>query len=175
MRNAATKLLIRPARDADCAAASELCWRSKAVWGYDEAFMNRCRDSLAVTPERLERETVLVAEGQSGRLLGVVSVSAADAAVPAETTGATDSEPPEPPSAELELLFVAPEAMRAGLGATLLDHGCRAARDRGARVLWILSDPGAESFYRRRGAVRVGMRPSDAIPGRELPWLRLAL
>jgi len=166
MRNVATKLLIRPARHADCDAASELCWRSKAVWGYDETFMNQCRDSLAVTPNRLERETVLVAEGHGGQLLGVVSVSVSDAPSAGQHP---------PPSAELELLFVAPEAMRTGVGATLLNHGCRAARERGATVLWILSDPGAEPFYRRRGAVRVGMRPSDAIAGRELPWLRLAL
>jgi hypothetical protein len=41
--------------------------------------------------------------------------------------------------------------------------------------LLILSDPFAEAFYARLGAVRIGEGPSDAIPGRLLPLLEYAI
>ena len=34
---------LRPARPEEGAELIELCLRSKAVWGYDDAFMAACR------------------------------------------------------------------------------------------------------------------------------------
>ena len=49
------------------------------------------------------------------------------------------------------------------------------ARQRGARRMTILADPGARGFYEAMGARFLRMAASDAIPGRELPLLELAL
>jgi RimJ/RimL family protein N-acetyltransferase len=76
-------------------------------------------------------------------------------------------------NAEIELLFVEPALMGQGVGRALLDEGIVEARRRGRAALWMLSDPDAEPFSQRAGAVRVGLHPSDAIAGRVLPWLRL--
>ena len=41
---------IRPARVAEAAALSDLCFRSKAVWGYDAEFMALMPAALEVRP-----------------------------------------------------------------------------------------------------------------------------
>lgn len=149
---------IRDARVGDCPAATDLCLRSKASWGYDAAFMEQSRGALTVTPARLAGWCVRVAEDRDA---GLVGVSAVSIGAPAE--------------AELELLFVEPAVMGAGVGRALMRDVVARLRARDVTALWILSDPGAEPFYLRHGAVRVGLRPSDAIAGRLLPWLRLDL
>ena len=45
----------------------------------------------------------------------------------------------------------------------------------GFHTLHIHSDPFAEGFYLRNGAIRIGETPSGSIPGRLLPLLRLDL
>ena len=42
-------LALRPARPEEAPALTELCLRSKAVWGYDAAFMQACRRELTMT------------------------------------------------------------------------------------------------------------------------------
>jgi predicted N-acetyltransferase YhbS len=121
---------------------------------------------LTLTRERLERWSVRVAEAQDGELLGVVAFSM-EVMIEDMEDG--------PVQAELELLFVEPEWMGAGVGAALMRDITARLAERGVETLWILSDPGAEAFYVRLGARRAGLRPSDAIPGRKLPWLRLEL
>ena len=44
-----------------------------------------------------------------------------------------------------------------------------------ARRLTILADPFAAAFYEHTGARRVGEAPSDAIPGRLVPFYEIAL
>ena len=46
------------------------------------------------------------------------------------------------------------------------------ARGGGFTAFTVDADPGAEGFYRRMGAVRVGTSASGSIPGRRLPRLR---
>ncbi len=151
--------MIRKATSVDCEAVSELCMRSKQSWGYDQDFMNQSRAALTLTPERVESWTVRLAESPDGELLGVAAASSGDS----------------PREAELELMFVEPARMGAGVGAALMKDLSDWLLSGGVETLWILSDPGAEPFYQRLGAIRVGLRPSDAVAGRRLPWLRLDL
>ena len=144
---------IRPARLDEAAALSALALRSKAFWGYSTEFLERCRDELAVRPDKGH---TLVAEGRTG-LLGFVTI-----------TGA-------PPEGELDALFVEPAAVGRGVGRALLDAARALARAEGFRALAIQADPNAESFYLRHGAVRAGERPSASIPGRMLPLLFLTM
>ena len=149
-------LVIRaPAAD-EADALTGLCLRSKASWGYDDAFMAASRAALTVTPKRLATDRVWVAQ-QGGRLVGVVAVVDTDL------------------GCELDLLFVEPELKGSGIGRMLMNHVAASLRARGVAKLVILSDPNAEAFYRRCGAVRVGEAPSDAIADRLLPLLVLTL
>lgn len=147
---------LRSACEADLAVLSDLCFRSKAVWGYDAAFMEACRAELTLAPSDLLESSVQVAEG-GGRIVGVVQLAV------------TDSE------GSLEKLFVAPDALRTGAGHLLFAWAVETARKQGARTLTIESDPGAADFYRRMGARDAGRAPSGSVAGRWLPRLVLDL
>lgn len=72
--------------------------------------------------------------------------------------------------ADLDMLFVDPPAIGLGAGRALFDAAADLVRRRGARRMTILADPNAASFYERMGARYLRHAPSDAIPGRTLPF-----
>lgn len=141
---------VRKARQDEREALTAICQRSKAHWGYDEAFMRRSRGALTVKAERIESGDVLVAE-LDGAPLGVAAIA------------------PDDEHYEIELFFVDPQAMGHGVGTHLFGALVQHARARGISKLTILSDPNAAQFYEKMGAVKTGSAPSDAIPGRSLP------
>jgi len=144
---------IRPARIEEAAALSDLCVRSKAVWGYDDLFMALARGVLQVGGKQIAEGDVWVATTADGNLAGVVELA------PGEQPGTLD----------LDKLFVEPRHIRAGFGRALLDHARREARRRGATRLTVLADPYAAPFYERNGARRIGeARPTRSRDG----WCR---
>ena len=150
---------IRLARIEETSTLSELCVRSKAAWGYDEAFMALARVALEVRPEQIELGDVWVATAADGSPAGVVALG------PSE----------EPDTLDLDKLFIEPERIRTGVGRALIAHAIDEARHRGAKRLTILADPYAAGFYERNGARRIGEAPSDAIPSRSLPLYELLI
>jgi N-acetylglutamate synthase-like GNAT family acetyltransferase len=149
-------LRLRTPRRNEAAALTELCLRSKAVWGYGEEFMQACRGELTVTASMIQSSRFKVAE-IDGHLVGAVQVT-----VKGEL-------------AELDKLFVEPIGLRRGAGSALFRWAIAAAREAGAETLAIEADPCAAGFYRRMGAVDKGTAPSRSIPGRLLPRLELPL
>ena len=149
-------LRLRTPRIDEATALTELCLRSKAVWGYDDDFMRACRAELTLTASSMQSSLLKIAE-IDGQLAGVAQVTV------------------KGDRADLDKLFVEPARLRCGTGKTLFDWARAAARDSGAAVLMIEADPGAAEFYRRMGAVDDGTAPSGSIPGRVLPRLRLTL
>lgn len=145
---------LRPARVDETPALSALAWRSKAHWGYDEAFLEACRAELTVRPEHVAAGRVVVATS-GPRVVGFSILLGG------------------PPRAELEMLFVEPDAI--GTGSALLTQLRVDALALGCRALRIEADPNATGFYERHGAVRVGDQPSATFPGRTLPILELDL
>lgn len=75
-------------------------------------------------------------------------------------------------TAELDYLFVEPEAIGRGAGKRLWEHAVQTARQWGYRELYIVSDPNAEAFYARMGARRDGEVGSPVQAGRQLPVMR---
>lgn len=150
------EIRLRDARLEELRALSDLCVRSKAVWGYDPAFMEACRRELMLTADQLDRTLVRVAE-RGGRLIGLCQVAV------------------EGKDAELVKLFVEPDALGYGCGRTLFHWAVEAARAAGAGRMTIDADPGAVPFYIRMGARSAGVAPSGSIPGRMLPRLEVAL
>lgn len=145
--------LIRDARFGELDALTELTVRSKAYWGYDQAFMDACREEMTLTPDDLAGSQVAVAE-VSGQPAAMAQVGLADGI------------------ADLERLYVDPAFMRGGLGRTLFAWAVEAAKRLGAESMTIEADPSAQAFYERMGARLIGTAPSGSIPGRELPLLR---
>ncbi len=147
---------IRQPKADELSLLSDLCMRSKAVWGYDQAFMEACREELTLTAQELTSTHVAVADSD-GTPAGIVQVG-------------VDGD-----DAELLKLFVDPAAMRGGIGRCLFDWARDTARHLGAEQLIIEADPDAAPFYRRMGASDIGVVPSGSIPGRVLPKLSLDL
>lgn len=143
---------IRPARAGEAEALTALCVRSKAHWGYDAAFMRRCLPALTVDEADIAAGRVLVAAEGDGPPLALVEVLGEGATV------------------ALEEMFVDPPAMGRGLGRRLFEAAAALARKRGATRMTILADPHAAPFYEHMGARFLRNAPSDAIPGRSLPF-----
>lgn len=135
---------------------TELCVRSKATWGYDQAFMDACRDELKITQEQLKRDRCAVFEA-AGELLGFAQVSRSHQ------------------STFIDKLFVRPDVQGQGVGKKLFDWCVETARSEEAATLDIHADPGAVPFYERMGATQIGRVPSGSIPGRFLPHMTVRL
>ena len=149
-------LQLRPARPDEADALTELCLRSKAVWGYDDTFMRACRAELTVTAKDCATPLIQVAT-DGDAISGMVQVT-------------VDGE-----AADLAKLFIEPGTLRSGVGRQLFAWAAATARSQGARWMTIDSDPGAAGFYRRMGALDDGTVPSGSLPGRVLPRLKLML
>ena len=143
---------LRLARAGEAESLSSLCMRSKAHWGYDAEFMRLCVPSLTVSEQSIAEGRVLVATDGAGRTIGTVSVG-------------QDGD-----DAELGLMFVDPPAIGDGVGRLLFEAAARLARKLGYRRMTILADVNAAPFYECMGARFVSHQPSDAIPGRTLPF-----
>ena len=149
-------VFLRAAKPGELEALSALCLRSKAVWGYDESFMEACRAELTITVDTLHGSRVRVAVAND-RIVGVAEIVVSG------------------PIARLEKLFVEPECMRSGVGRMLFEWCVSTTRAEGADELVIDADPGAAEFYRRMGAFDYGSVASNSIPGRQIPRLRFDL
>jgi GNAT superfamily N-acetyltransferase len=149
-------ILLRDVRPDELSSLSELCLRSKAVWGYDEAFMRACRDELTLRPDELLSSYVRVAE-RDAIIVGLAQIRLVG------------------DIADLMKLFVEPALMGAGVGRLLFEWATARARDLGAIRMTIEADPGAVPFYKRMGACQTGFVPSGSIAGRMLPYLQLEL
>ena len=143
----ASDISVRSARVGESDSLTALCVRSKAHWGYDEAFMRLSAASLTVSDTAIVDGRVLVAERQ-GLVFGVAQVE---------------------PDGELGLMFVDPRCLNRGVGRVLFEAAVGLARRLGAKRMAILAEPNAAPFYERMGARFVSQAPSDSIPGRTLP------
>jgi N-acetylglutamate synthase-like GNAT family acetyltransferase len=149
-------LHIRRAKPSEAAALTDLALRSKAHWGYDAAFMARCRVALTVEPDEMRRHSYYVAE-RNGAIVGFYGFE------------------PEGDAVGLARFFVEPMEIGSGVGRALLDHAKAAARRDGHTTLIAVADPNAAAFYERMGGQPAGSAPSEIDPARPLPVLRFDL
>jgi hypothetical protein len=68
---------LRDAQQNQLPSLSALCLRSKAVWGYDDAFMIACRTELTLIPDELKFTHIQVAE-RSTMVVGLARVKVTD-------------------------------------------------------------------------------------------------
>jgi GNAT superfamily N-acetyltransferase len=147
---------LRDARQNELQSLTELCLRSKAVWGYDAVFMAACRIELTLRPDDLRSSHLQVAESDTAAV-GVAQVKVVGS------------------DADLLKLFVEPDQLKSGIGRLLFAWAADQARRAGALRIIIEADPGSIPFYQRMGARRAGSTPSGSIARRMLPRLILDL
>jgi len=147
---------LRTAQVSEADMLTDLCLRSKAVWGYDEAFMEACRAELTIAARDFERSQIEVAvEGE--RIIGMALLAQHGRI------------------ADIDKLFIDPGALRSGAGRALFAWCVETARAAGAVSLTVVADPDAAGFYRRMGMSEDGKEPSGSIPGRMLPKFSMGL
>ncbi|WP_085694182.1 MULTISPECIES: GNAT family N-acetyltransferase [unclassified Pseudomonas] len=145
---------LRPSRGADARALSALAQRSKAHWGYPEAWMKAWEAALTFHPGQMTGHyAVLVAV--DGRLLGFYGLENGE------------------DGWQLEHCWVDPQSMGGGHGRRLVGHALAVVRGLGVSTLAVESDPSARGFYELLGAryVRDVPRPVCGEP-RYLPILK---
>jgi GNAT superfamily N-acetyltransferase len=146
--------VVRRARPTEAAMLSEIAWASKSVWGYPEDWMEKWRGVLEITPEYVELNPVFVAD-LDGAGTAFVALSRRGS------------------EWHLDHLWVGPQSIGRGLGRQLFRHAVSYLRSQTVpTILGIESEPRAEGFYIRMGAVRVSTRVRDwEGVRRELPYL----
>ena len=151
MDDRASTWVIRPAHLDETEILTAIALRSKAHWGYSKEFMAAARVEMTITREQLERDRAYVFEA-GGVARGFYKLR-----------GVTEEQ------VELTDLFLVPEAIGFGWGRILWRHAVERARSLDYRQMTWESDPNAEGFYLRMGAVRCGEVASSVVPGRMLP------
>ncbi len=144
-------LIIRKARPEEAVDLTALAMRSKAHWEYDATFMERVRDALTQTPEKLAGPLAFVAEDEDG-VAGFYAFCNIDGRL------------------FLDDMWVDPTRIGRGVGKALWRHAVETAGSAGHAAFLIESDPNAEGFYLKMGAVRAGTIKSSS--QRVLPLLR---
>lgn len=149
---------IRRARLDEADALTDLSMRSKQSNGYDDAFMEACREELTVTPESMADGTYWVAE--------------IDAAIRGCVCLGHDA---DGTSGEIHAFFIDPEWQRRGVGQRLWQAVLEQARADGLVRLHLAADPDAVRFYAKLGFETTGAVPSGSIAGRSLPLMTRAV
>lgn len=149
---------IRRATPEESGMLTELAMRSKSSLGNHAAFLSAVRDQLIFRPSRFLPDFHVYVLESSGKPMGFASLIPIDAG-----------------TIELEDLFIEPQFIGRGYGKQLWDFAIDVAKHRGFRRLTLVSDPYAEPFYVRQGAVRTDEKSSPAQPGRKLPVMEYQL
>ena len=152
------RIELRAARPEEARLLSELAQRSKASWGYDDAFLDAVREQLTFTAEDFDTGHIFVLV-VDGVVTGLYRLGG------------------EPPQGLLTDLWLEPEFQGRGFGRRLWEHALASAAALAYRSLVLEADPNAEGFYAAMGAARIGERVSAAAqeiePGRTLPLMRI--
>ena len=148
---------IRQAHASEAPFLTELTIRSKAHWGYSEAFMAAAIPELEFHREKFLPEFLVYVLQEDDKRVGFCSLLRMDDTL------------------ELHDLFVDPPHIGQGYGKRLWLHSLRVARERGFKRMTITADPNAEPFYVAQGARRIGEKPSLVEHRRSLPVLEYLL
>ena len=146
-------LMIRKAATTEAATLTRIAVDAKKHWGYPEHWIAHWQDDLTISPEFISGNDVYVAEDDEG-LVGFYALIV------------------QGQKAELDHMWVTPAHIGTGVGKSLFLHAMDRAAAAKINSVEILSDPNAESFYRKMGAYRTGEQTSeiDGVP-RVLPRL----
>lgn len=142
---------IQYLQGAELKAASELCVRAKAHWGYDAEFMAIC------TPEL----QLLIGDLVTSEVVGAYEDKQLVAVLQLVSSG---------PDALLDKLFVEPDEIGLGIGRMMFEWSVRKSNDWRAKRIIIESDPHAEPAYIAFGCRRIGMVRTE-LTTRDIPLL----
>ncbi|HRW47382.1 MAG: GNAT family N-acetyltransferase [Caldilineaceae bacterium] len=149
--------IVRATRE-NAVRLTQIAHSAKSFWGYPSRWIELWRDQLTISVAYVERNEVYAAVDEDAVILGFYALSGSGERL------------------SLDHMWVQPSSFGAGVGRILFDHAVDRAREMGAAVLEIESDPHAEGFYQRMGAETIGevTYELDGQP-RSLPLLLVTL
>lgn len=153
------KFEIRRVEASESSQLTQLAHLAKSYWGYSPEFMLAFDEELTFHEEDLSDEKTLFRVGTFEGEICAFYALRFDLGNEVEMTA----------------LFVAPTMLGRGMGRRLFEHAVEQARQRGAHKMMIHSDPYAEKFYIKMGAVKIGDVPSRSVEDREIPLLEYVL
>ena len=136
-------IVIRAALPAERSSLEALQWRASLANPGDRDSLLANPDAIVLPSEQIADGDVFVAQ-QEDAILGF-------AAVLTRPDG----------NAELDALFVEPALWKRGVGRLLVDHCAGVARGRASRILHVVGNPHAETFY-----VACGFRTTGTVETR---------
>lgn len=131
---------------------------SKSYWGYSYEQLETWRAKLKFESEYIARNTVKLII-KDAKTIGFYAL------IKRENKGEVD---------ELDHLWLLPEAIGLGIGNIVYKEIVKDCKRIGIKEFYIISDPDAQGFYLKKGAVLVGEVFSDA-QQRMLPKLKYQL
>ena len=143
-------LSIRRARPEDCSALTALMLRSSAYGGRYRTMI----ENYPVTPAMVQKNEVWAAE-HDGELVAFYRLDLANA--------------------DLDLMFVDDSVRGTGIGRLIFQHMRDFAASSGLSAVQIVAHPPAADFYRRMGAVDVGVWTAKSADGWDRPILKLTV
>lgn len=129
--------IVRATRD-NAVRLTQIAHSAKSFWGYPSRWIELWRDQLTVSAAYIDTHEVYAATDEDSVILGFYALSG------------------ESERLSLDHLWVQPSSFGAGVGRVLFAHAIERARQMGAGMLEIESDPHAEGFYQRMGAETIG-------------------
>jgi N-acetylglutamate synthase-like GNAT family acetyltransferase len=156
---------LSPALASDYKKLSELALCSKAYWGYDQEFLDKCQQELSYSEAQID----------SLKFNFVVATHSTHTLGQREIIGFYAIDFSYKPNPELEALFVLPNKIGQGVGKALIKAALIDAKKQGSTTLAIQGDPNATQFYLAAGGIQVGELESQSIPGRFLPLFEIPL
>ena len=150
MTQSIDEVQIGGARAEDCDALTAMMLRSRAYDGH----YRRIVENYPVTREMIAKDEVRVCEC-AGSIAGFYRLNREEA--------------------DLDLMFVDDSAQGNGLGHAIFEHMKTFATESGLSEIQIVAHPPAADFYRRIGAIDVGVSEATSPGGWDRPILKLAL
>lgn len=153
-------LTIRRALPNDGPVLTQIAFESKGYWEYPEEYMKVWRDELTIKGEYIDKNIVYAAviNGAAAGFYSLVNNQTDLLAGSLEISRGY----------WLDHLFVHPQFIGKGIGASMFRHAGKLCRKIGCGSLKILADPNAAGFYIKMGATYLEEYPSN-IPGRTIP------
>ena len=132
---------IEKAPPEEAETLTSIAFAAKRHLGYPENWIQRWKEALTITCEYIISHPTYLAVSE-GKVAGFCAVQL------------------NPGIAFLDHLWVEPASMRRGIGRALFEYAESVAREAGASCIKIESDPHAEVFYRKMGAIVQGAKPA---------------
>ena len=149
-------MIIKRAHKNDSPKISEVCFLSKAYWGYSKEQMERWRDDLTIDPGYIQKNEVFVLVNED-EIIGFYSYFE-----------------DKNKSVMLDNVFLLPAFIGKGLGRFLMDDFIQRVKNEGYLSIILHADPHATNFYSKYGFKIMGKKQTS-IEGRYMPIMELSL